>query len=299
MRAARVAGTCLLSVAGLTSGAASADEVFLVGGGRIVGEVVEQRAGAVVIEVGAGRITLPANRVSRIASGRSALTAYRERAARLGPQDARGWLDLGLWARENDLLTLAREAFERAVAIDPTSEAGHRALGHVRLDGQWMSEDEGYRARGYVQFDGAWMTPQQAQLVTQQRAAEAAARGVEREARVREREAEARARAAEAEAARAAAEAQAAASGGIPYPWVFGPSYGPYGPGYGPGYGPTYGPLVPGGGVVGPRVKPHHERRDGRGRDKATDPPRRPPQRDTPPPRPARGASTPRGSESR
>jgi hypothetical protein len=291
MRAARVAGACLLSAAGLTSGAASADEVFLVGGGRIVGEVVEQRAGAVVVEVGAGRVTLPAYRVSRIASGRSPLTVYRERAARLAPQDARGWLELGFWARDNDLLTLAREAFERVAAVDPTSEAAHRALGHVRLDGQWMSEDEGYRARGYVQFEGAWMTPQQAQLVTQQRAAEAAARSVEREAQVREREAEARARAAEAEAARAAAEAQAAAGSGIPYPWVFGPSYGP-------GYGPTYGPFVPAGGVVGPRVKPHHPRRDrsAPSPDRASDAPRVTPQRDTPPPRRACGTGTRRGS---
>ena len=289
MRAARVAGAWLLSAAGLACGAASADEVFLVGGGRIVGEVVEQGKGAVVVEVGAGRVTLPAYRVSRIASGRSALTVYRERAARLGPQDARGWLELGFWARDHDLRTLAREAFERVVAVDPTSEAAQRALGHVRLDGQWMSEDEGYRARGYVEFEGAWMTPQQAQLVTQPRAAEAAARRAEREADVREREAEARARAAEAEAARAAAEAQAAGGGGIPYPWVFGP--------FGPTYGPTYGPFIPAGGVVRTHVKPHHERRDGwtPNRDRARDAPHRPPQRDTSPPQPARGTSARRG----
>jgi hypothetical protein len=282
MKAVRVAGACLLSAAGLVSGTARADEVFLVGGGRIVGEVVEQRAGAVVVEVGAGRVTLPAHRVVRIASGRSALTAYRERAARLARDDARGWLELGFWARDNDLLTLARDAFERVVAVDPTNEAAHRALSHVRLDGQWMSEDEGYRARGFVEFEGQWMTPQQMQLVTQQRASEAATRRAEREAEAREREAEARARTAEAEAARAAAEAEAAA-GGIPYPWVYGPSY-----------GPAYGPFIPGGGVVRPHVKPHHGRRDGRSPHRnrvAPDAPHRPPQRDTRPPQPTRGSS--------
>jgi hypothetical protein len=230
------AGAALLFSTAVLSPAASADEVFLVGGGRIMGEVVAKDADTVVIDVGAGRVTLPARRVVRIASGTSALAAYRDRASRLQPGDLQGWLALGLWARNNDLITLANDAFARAIAIDPGNEMAQRALGNVQFDGQWMTQEQSYRARGYVEYEGQWMTPEQAQVVAGQRMAEAEARRAEREAAAREREAEARAAQAEAEAERAAAEA-AAASGGIPYPWVFGPSYGGYGPIYGGDYG--------------------------------------------------------------
>jgi hypothetical protein len=253
---------------------ASADEVFLVGGGRIVGEVVERRADAIVVEVGPGRLTLPASRVARIASGTSALAVYRERAARLGAGDATGWLALARWARDNDLETLASEAFGRVLDIDPSNQAAHAALGHVRLGGQWMSEAESYRARGYVQFQGSWMTSDEVQMIVAQHAAEAEARLAERQAVARAREAEARAQAAEADAARAAAEAEAAAGvGGIPYGWVFGPGYPPY---------ITHGSGR--GGHVGGRGG-RQRRADGdrdRGRGVRPDLPK-PPQRDTPP----------------
>jgi hypothetical protein len=283
MKRARLTFACLVSTAAL-AGVAAADEVFLVGGGRIVGEVVERRADAIVVEVGPGRVTLPSSRIVRIASGASALSVYRERAARLGARDAAGWLALAQWARDNDLETLAGDAFARVLAIDPANEAAHAALGHVRLAGQWMSEAESYRARGYVQFQGSWMTPAEAQMAVGQQAAEAEARLAEREASAREREAEARARTAEAEAARAAAEADAAAAvGGIPYGWVFGPGYPPY---------------VTSGGRRGGHSGSHGARQGRRpSRDREVEaPPVKPPQRDVPP---RRRPATPTSSAGR
>ena len=58
MKPGKLGGLLLLSTI-VPPAVALADEVFLVGGGRLVGEVVEQRGDAVVIEVGAGRVTLP------------------------------------------------------------------------------------------------------------------------------------------------------------------------------------------------------------------------------------------------
>jgi hypothetical protein len=274
MKRAGLAVAWMVSAAVL-SAVAAADEVFLVGGGRIVGEVVERSADAIVVEVGPGRLTLPASRVARVASGASALSVYRERAARLGARDSAGWLALARWAGDNDLQTLAGEAFGRVLDIDPANEAAHAALGHVRLAGRWMSEAESYRARGYVQFQGSWMTPDEAQMIVAQQAAEAEARLAERQAVARAREAEARAEAAEAEAARAAAEAEAAAAvSGIPYGWVFGPGYPPY--------------ITQGGGRgshVGVRGG-RQGRRPDRDRDREVKPVP-PPPRDTAPRRPA------------
>lgn len=196
-----------------------ADEVFLRGGGRVQGIVVEQTDSRVVVDVGAGRVGLPRDRVERIVTGRTALAAYQERAAGLAPEDAKGWLELGLWARDRDLQTQAREAFERVVALAPDDATAQAALGNVLLDGAWVSEAESYRARGYVPFEGSWISPAERESILAQRREESAAQLARVEADARVREAEARARVAEAEAARAEADAEAASEGGIPIGW--------------------------------------------------------------------------------
>ncbi len=202
--------------------AASADEVHLRSGGRLTGVVVLQTADAVVVEAEPGRITLPAAHVVRVVAGPSALAAYRDRAARLVPGDVAGWVALGLWARERDLMTPARQAFEHVLRVDPGNATAHQALGHVLVGADWLTRDESYRARGFVPFEGAWMRPDEMQAVLAERAAAAESERARAEAEARVREAEARARAAEAEARRLEAEADlaGAAAGGIPYDFV-------------------------------------------------------------------------------
>jgi len=73
-----------------SSAVATADEVWLKGGGRLVGDVREKRANAVVLDVGAGTVTLPLSRVERIVSSTVAITEYRERAAKLAATDVAG-----------------------------------------------------------------------------------------------------------------------------------------------------------------------------------------------------------------
>lgn len=205
---------------------ASPDVIHLKGGGRFEGEVVDERAEAVVVEVSAGRITIPRSRIERMVLGTSALGRYRARAAQLAGGDVRGWLALAAWARDNDLLTQARAAYEHVLALDPGNAVAHAALGHVPVDGRWVTLEESYRARGLVEFEGSWVSPQERQAMLAERAAEAARRLEEMEAEARIREAEARARAAEAEARRLEAQQQPVEAG-IPYPWLFGGGYGP------------------------------------------------------------------------
>ena len=80
--------------AGSLTVAGPADSVFLKGGGEIKGEIVEQRADAVVMEVGPGRLTLPMKNVARIVSSTTDLGVYHARAAALAPGDVAGWLSL-------------------------------------------------------------------------------------------------------------------------------------------------------------------------------------------------------------
>lgn len=227
--------------------AASADQVLLLGGGVVRGEVVERRADAIVLEVGPGRMTLPMSRVLRVVDSDSALQAYRDRAGRLRDDDLEGWLALAAWARDNDLGTQARTAFEHVLALEPQNAAAHEALGHVRHAGRWVPREDAYRAQGLVFFEGEWLDAAARGAILAARVTEAQARSATLEADARVREAEARAR--EAESAARAAEARhaeaAAAAYGLPYPYGYG------------GYG---GPLVYGGIYEGP----HGTRRAGR-----------------------------------
>jgi hypothetical protein len=211
------------------AGAASADEVFLKGGGRLSGKIVSRTATTIEVDVGAGKIGVPASSVVRIEEGRSTLQEYEERAGRLAPEDVEGWIALAGWAEAQGLGAQAREAYNRVLAVSPDDPRANEALGNVRMDGRWVSEDESYRARGYVHYGGEWMTPAEHEAILRAEAAEDARERERREAESRVREAEARAE--EAEARAREAEAQQA-SEGIPlwYGWAPGPAYWPSGP---------------------------------------------------------------------
>lgn len=198
---------------------ALADRVILKGGGVLSGVIVERTDRGVVLEVGPGRIGLPASRIERVETGASALAEYRTRAAAVPSGDATAWAALGLWARAQGLETQARGAFERALLADPGNPDANRGLGRVLQGEVWLSREESYRAQGLVQFEGQWMSPDERQAALQERALRATADAARLEAEARAREAEARARAAEA-AARQAQAAQAEASSGLPYWWA-------------------------------------------------------------------------------
>src|SRR5437870_2852600 len=60
-----------------------ADEVYLRGGGRLSGVVVDRNASSVVVDVGPGQVTVAASQVERIVAGTPALALFRERSFRL------------------------------------------------------------------------------------------------------------------------------------------------------------------------------------------------------------------------
>src|SRR3990172_9256122 len=90
---------------------ASADEVLLRGGGRVVGVVVEESSERVVVETGPGRVAVGRSNVLSVKRASSDLGEWVERARLLEKTDANGWLALGLWAQERGLETQARSAF--------------------------------------------------------------------------------------------------------------------------------------------------------------------------------------------
>jgi hypothetical protein len=206
--------------------AASADEVFLKGGGQLSGRIVSRTATTIEVDVGAGKVGVPVASVVRIEEGRSPLDEYDERASRLAPGDAEGWVALGDWASAKGLGSQARAAYTRALNAAPGDPRANAALGNVEVGGRWVSQDEGYRAKGYVQFEGEWITPAEHQAILRDRAAEAA-QDQRQQAEARAREAEQRAEEAEARARQAEADAQTQEGLPLWYGWGGGPTYWP------------------------------------------------------------------------
>ena len=205
---------------------AFADDVYLRGGGRITGEIVEQTDESVSVDIGGGSLTVKMSSVVRIEKGTSPMQEYRARAADIAAGDAEAWRELARWATGNALGSQVEDAYSHVLEIQPDDVEANRALGRVRLDGRWVSEEESYRAQGYIEFEGEWMTPAERQSILAQRQATDDEYRRANEARVQAIEAEQRA-----QKEREEAESEAS-SGGLP---VYGdPVY--WGWGAGPGY---------------------------------------------------------------
>jgi hypothetical protein len=178
-----------------------ADEVHLRGGGRLTGEIVEQTAENITVDVGAGRMTVKMSTVVSIDKSASPLQEYRTRAAQLAAEDVQGWRELARWATDRALGTQAREAWTQVLTLVPDDPEANRGLGRVQHEGRWMTEEESYLARGFVQFEGDWMMPGEKQAILAERQADEAAQAEARAAQIQADQAQAEARAADEAAA--------------------------------------------------------------------------------------------------
>lgn len=188
----------------LMPGLLFADEVYLKGGAKFTGRIVEQTEKMVTIDIGDGVVGVSTSRVERIVKGRSSLDQYDELAAKLRADDAQGWRNLGRWAQQEGLSAQSRQAYQNVLAIDPNDAEARQALGFVLVEGRWLTEEEGYRARGFVKYNGEWMTPQEVQMEK----ADAEAAQAREDAQDRARQADVAAMEAEARAAKAEEDAK-------------------------------------------------------------------------------------------
>lgn len=148
------------------------DELFLKGGGRVTGEIVQETEAAMTVDIGAGNMTVQKSAVVRVERSASPLQKYRAQAAVLTPEDIEGWRKLGRWASSQGLTRQAREAFTKVKAIVPGDPEANRVLGLVLLDGRWVTESESHIARGFVLFENEWMTPAERQAILEGRQAQ-------------------------------------------------------------------------------------------------------------------------------
>ena len=154
----------LLILLFLVPGPLLADVVYLKGGASFTGRIVEQTEERMVIDIGDGVIGFSMDRVEKIEKGPSPLDEYDARAGKLGPQDVNGWRSLAQWASTKGYSAQARAAYQKVLAAAPDDPEAREALGFLKVDGRWLTEEESYRARGFVRYEGEWMTPAEVQL---------------------------------------------------------------------------------------------------------------------------------------
>ncbi len=106
-----------------------ADEVFLKNGRVLDGTVVERTDTKVVIDVAAGRLSLPTTMIERVESSISEVSEYQQRAEALAADDVAGWLRLGFWAKDERLDTRSRDAFAQVFVSDPGNILAREVLG--------------------------------------------------------------------------------------------------------------------------------------------------------------------------
>jgi hypothetical protein len=227
----------LVVVLALAAAPVLGDEVFLKGGGKVTGEIIQETEEKVTVDIGMGTMAVQKSSVVRIERSASPLQEYRAQAATLAPEDVESWRKLGRWAARQGLTKQAREAFGKVKAIAPDDPEANRALGLVLLDGHWVTEKESFTARGFVQFEGEWMLPAERQAIVEERRA-----GQEADRQALEAQIEAD------QAERAEQETREAAERDIWTGPLDQPLDGDYAYGYPVyyGYGPTVWPTRPG-----------------------------------------------------
>jgi len=138
----------------LTPAFLAADVLHMADGTTREGRVVETTDTEVVVDFGQGSVSmtvrLPRASVLRIehkASPADALSAeYTRQFMKAAQGDASDWYALGIWCLAQRCLNdKARQAFERAITVDPNHADSHAALGHVKLNDAWMSRDRAIR----------------------------------------------------------------------------------------------------------------------------------------------------------
>ncbi|MCB1055715.1 MAG: hypothetical protein KDD11_09415 [Acidobacteria bacterium] len=140
---------------------ASADVVKLKNGGDLEGKVRDTGDGQVEVVLPYGSITFGADMVASVEPSATLDEEVARRLHELEPDDAQGLYELAQWCRDHDAYTLASRLLEEVLAIDPDHAEARRALGYLRVDGQWLTEEEAHLRRGEVDFRGSWVTPAQ------------------------------------------------------------------------------------------------------------------------------------------
>lgn len=152
--------------------AARADVFELTGGGRLEGKLLPaddaNKLNCIIELSGGGRVTVARSQITKIEPITDAVAEY-QKMARTSPDTVEAHWKLAEWCREHKLRDERRQHLDRIIELNPNHADARAALGFHQKDGQWMNRDDVMASRGLVLFDGKYVTPQQVELLKQQK----------------------------------------------------------------------------------------------------------------------------------
>lgn len=210
---------------------AAADEIQLTNGRKITGNVSKKDGDKVIVEVGAGTITLDAKDVSSVNPGKTPLNEYDERwnAVKNSKQASELW-DLATWAKSKGLTRYVAPLAAKVIALEPDHSGARAELHHEKVGGKWLTFEQAQEVRGLVLVDDRWVTKAEIQLMEKRRLEAKERADAARADRERRREEERQARQAAVDAYNAQVNATMAEMDGYFYTpsFAFSPYFRPY-----------------------------------------------------------------------
>jgi hypothetical protein len=164
-----LAGT---AVAALAARPAAADLFILDNDSQIRGTLVnadETPRKTYVIRTDQGEVTLERQQVVKVVRESPDRVEY-ESLAPTYPDTVAGQWALAEWCRERNLGDLRERHLRRIVELDPEHVESRRALGYMKHEGRWTTQEELMTSRGFVYFRGKWVYPQEVQLYEERQA---------------------------------------------------------------------------------------------------------------------------------
>jgi hypothetical protein len=171
----RIALASTVSIAAfliLSARPSRADFVTLKNGGEIRGEflgdarVKSPEATVTIRTLSGATVVVAGSEVDALVRRRLVAEEYETRR-RVVSDTAEAHFELADWCRQKSLSKEREAELRRVVELDPEHMAAHRALGHIRHNGRWGTQDEVMAARGYVKYKGKYLLPQELELIQQ------------------------------------------------------------------------------------------------------------------------------------
>lgn len=152
---------------------ATADEVLLTSGGKLVGKIISESPDEIVIETKSGKIGIPdaKKEVVSIKYGRTVIHEYYEKFD--GVKNSRSeseFVELASWCEQNEVSRFARKLYEKVIQINPENETARRRLGFKLYKGKWLTEEEIMLDKGMEKFEGKWVSPSEKALALKRKA---------------------------------------------------------------------------------------------------------------------------------
>jgi hypothetical protein len=90
------------------------------------------------------------------------------------PDTAEGQWNLAEWCKEQKLNAQRKVHLQRAIELDPAHEPAHKALGHIKVNGNWTTQREVMAEQGYRWHKDRWRTQQEIDILDEKQQANAA-----------------------------------------------------------------------------------------------------------------------------